>query len=50
MKDSLPHSKKYRNALFGLKSGSLCFARNGPGGFTGYVEKVAAILSKNPPV
>lgn len=47
--DSLPHSKKRRDALFGLKSGSLCFERNGPGDFTGYVEKVAVILSKSPP-
>lgn len=48
--DSLPHSKKSRNALVGLKSGSLFFARNGPEGFTGYVRKVAVISGKSPPV
>jgi len=48
-KNSPTHLKKHRDALFGLKSGSLCFERNDPGGFTGYVEKVAAILGKSPP-
>lgn len=45
---SLTHSKGDRNALFGLKSGSLFLKRNGPEGFTGYVRKVAAISGKSP--
>lgn len=48
--DLLTHSKRGRNALFGLKSGSLLFERNGPEGFTGYVRKVAVISGKSPPV